>query len=74
MSGIAVCASTTSRGFVLHKFFRTYNRLGAPWYLLAQLSHHCNFEEAVRMSLRMLSTPAIPPAPTPAATPSAYSS
>jgi hypothetical protein len=73
MSGNAVCASTTYRGFVLRKYFRTYNRLGARWYLLAQLSHYCNFEETVRMSLRMSSTPAIPPAPTPAPTPSAYS-
>ena len=44
MSGDGACASTTYRGFLLRKYFRDYNRMGAGWYLLPQLSHHCNFE------------------------------
>ena len=84
MSGNGACASITYRGFVLRKYFRTHNRMGAGWYLLPQLSHHCNFEETVRMNLRIAaravtgravptpSRPATPPARTPAPTPSAY--
>jgi hypothetical protein len=53
MSGNGACASITYRGFVLRKYFRTHNRMGAGWYLLPQLSHHCNFEETVRMNLRI---------------------